>query len=116
MKNKLLVGVLLAAGTLAAEVSIGISIGPPPPPRVVAVQPVAPGPGLAWVEGYWYPVGGHYRWHDGYWTRPPYAGAHWVAPHHDGKQFFDGHWDGERGRIEHDHHSDHDRNRDFRER
>src|SRR5215831_12805639 len=43
---------------------------------------------FVWVEGYWYPVGNHYRWHDGYWTRPPYAGAHWVGPHHDGERFF----------------------------
>jgi len=24
-----------------------------------------------------YPVGRHYRWHRGYWTRPPYHGARW---------------------------------------
>jgi hypothetical protein len=41
---------------------------------VVAVHPAAPGPGFTWVDGYWYPVGGHYRWHEGYWTRPPYEG------------------------------------------
>ncbi len=28
-----------------------------------AQVPISP----VWVGGYWYPVGGHYRWHDGYW-------------------------------------------------
>ena len=65
-----------------------------------------------WVGGYWYPVGNHYKWHDGYWTRPPYAEAHWVAPRHDGERFFEGYWEGDHGRIAHDHRWDHDRERD----
>ena len=116
VKNKLLALLFLAAGILFAQVSIGvgITIGAPPPPRIVKVRPVAPGPDFLWVEGYWYPVGGHYKWHDGYWTKPPYVGAHWVAPRHDGRQFFAGFWDGEHGRIEHDHAWDKDHaHRDF---
>lgn len=100
---------ILAGGTLAAQVSLGITIGAPPPPRVVRVRPRTPGPDYFWVDGYWYPVGGRYRWHDGYWTRPPYAGARWIAPHHDGRQFFGGYWEGERGRVEHDHRWDRDK-------
>jgi hypothetical protein len=97
---------LLACGSVfAAQVSIGIRIGPPPPPRVVRVLPPRPGPEFIWIEGYWYPVGSHYKWHAGYWTRPFYPGARWVVPHHEG----------ERGRIEHDHRWDRDRDRDFRE-
>lgn len=116
MIKKLLGLTLLVVGlSFAAEVSLGIRIGPPPPPRVVAVRPVAPGPDYVWVDGYWYPVGGHYRWHDGYWTRPAYGGARWVAPHHDGERFFNGYWEGEHGRVEHNHASDRERNRDFRE-
>jgi hypothetical protein len=65
------------------------------------------------VDGYQYPVGGRYRWHAGYWSRPPYEGAHWVGPRHDGQQFFAGYWDGGHGRVEHDHRSDRDRNRDW---
>ncbi len=100
---------------MLAQVSVGIRIGAPPPVRVVRVQPVSPGPEYVWVGGYWYPVGGHYKWHEGYWTRPAYAGAHWVAPHHDGQRYFEGYWDGERGHVSHDHGWDknHDRNRDF---
>lgn len=109
--NKSAVLGLLVAGMAFGQIAIGIRIGPPPPPRVVAVVPATPGPGYLWVQGYWYPVGNHYKWHEGYWTRPPYPGAHWVAARHDGQQFYAGYWDGDRGRREHDHHWDHDRDR-----
>lgn len=103
----------LGVSVSQAQISVGIRIGAPPAPRVVAVTPVRPGPDFIWVEGYWYPVGHHYKWHAGYWTRPPYEGARWVAPHHDGERYFVGYWDGDRGRLEHDHHSDRDHDRDF---
>lgn len=114
---KKLLAMLLFAGvcSFAADISVGIRIGPPPAPRVVAVRPANPGPGFFWVEGYWYPDGKHYKWHDGYWTRPPYEGAHWVGPHHDGERFYNGYWDGDHGRRDHDHRWDHDRDRDDRE-
>jgi hypothetical protein len=102
---------LLFAHHATAQVAIGIQIGPPPPPRHYVV-PVGPGPEYAWVDGYWYPVNGHYVWHKGYWTRPPYAGARWVGPRHDGGRFYAGYWDGPHGRFEHDHHWDHDHDRD----
>jgi len=95
--------------------SLDVSIGPPPPPRVVYVEP-APGPEFIWVVGYWYPEGRHYEWHEGYWTRPPYEGARWVPPQHDGNRFFEGYWQGPRGIVQHDHHWDRGRDRDFRER
>jgi hypothetical protein len=116
--NMKLIGatLLLAVGTLfGAEIGIGIQIGAPPPPRVLRVRPHAPGPDYAWIDGYWYVVGHSWRWHDGYWTRPPYAGAVWVMPHHDGQRFYDGYWQGDRGRFEHDHRWDHDRDRDYRD-
>jgi len=112
MKNKILAIAMIAAGSLFAQVSLGIRIGPPPPPRVV-VRPAAPGAGFVWVDGYWYPVSGHYRWHNGYWTRPPYEGAVWVGPRHDGERFFDGHWEGPHGVVAHDHRWDRDRDRDY---
>jgi hypothetical protein len=64
-----------------------------------------------WVDGYWYPVGNHYKWHAGYWTRPPYAEARWVAPHHDGAKYYNGYWDGNAGRREHDHKWDREHDR-----
>ena len=116
MIKKVLALSLFAIGlAFAAEVNFGIRIGPPPPPRVLAVRPVAPGPDYVWVDGYWYPVEGHYRWHEGYWSRPAYGGSHWVSPRHDGERFYNGYWEGSRGRVEHDHRWDRDRNRDYRE-
>lgn len=115
MKNILLTLVLLSAvSAIAADISIGIQIGAPPPPRVLAVRPATPGPDWVWIDGYWYPVNGHYRWHAGYWTRPPYPGAVWVSPHHDGQRYFAGFWQGDRGRMDHDHRWDRQHDRDFR--
>lgn len=111
MKTTLLLGVLLlgVGSTVDAQVSIGIRIGPPPAPRVVRVTPPRPGPDAVWVDGYWYPVGNHYAWHAGYWTRLPYAGARWVAPRYEGRRYYTGYWEGDRGRVAHDHRWDRDK-------
>jgi hypothetical protein len=108
MKQKLMALLLLTGSAGFAQFSVGIRIGPPPPPRVVRVVPTSPGPGYLWVEGYWYPVGSHYRWHDGYWTRPAYDGARWMGPRYEGNQFYQGYWEGSRGRYNHDHRWDKD--------
>jgi len=86
MKTKVLVVLLLGAGTLFAEthVSIGIGIGVGgyryAPPPAVRYMPLRPGPDYVWVEGYWYPVGHGYRWREGYWNRRPYRAERWVGP------------------------------------
>jgi len=105
--------VLLPASAAHAQVSIGIRIGEPPPPRYYRVAP-QPAPDYVWIEGYWYPEGPHYRWHDGYWTRPPYEGAYWVAPYYVEGRYFPGQWEGRRGVIAHDHRWDASRERDER--
>ena len=114
IRTTLLLAAMLVAGASAsyAQVSLGIRIGPPPRPRVERVQPRSPGPDFVWVGGYWYPSGRRYLWHAGYYTQPPYSGARWVEPRHDGQQFFNGYWDGEHGRVEHDHKWDKDNGRD----
>jgi len=105
---------LLVGGVAVAGVSLGISIGPPPAPRVVRIRPANPGAGYVWIDGYWYPNGNRYRWHDGYYTRPAYEGAYWVGPRHENGRFFEGHWDGGHGQVSHDHRWDNDRShRDF---
>jgi hypothetical protein len=116
MKKTFLALLLFGSALAFGQVSIGIRIGAPPPPRVVRVRPVSPGADYVFIEGYWYADGHRWRWHDGYWTRPPYPGARWIAPRHDGERFFAGYWEGDRGRFEHDHRWDRDRDRDFRDR
>lgn len=119
MKTKLIAILLMAGSSLFAEThfSFGVNLGgygpgyygpgyygpayyappayyvaqPPPPVRYYAPPP-APGPEFTWVGGYWYPVGGRYIWHAGYWSRPPYRGAFWVGPRHEGRHFHPGYW------------------------
>jgi len=122
LNYKTWIGTLLLAGALFtgapaafSQVSIGIQIGAPPQPRVIAVRPPCPDPEddeYVWIDGYWYPVDGHYYWHRGYWTRPPYVGAVWVTPYYEESRYYGGYWRGPHGRFEHDHHWDHDRERD----
>jgi len=113
IKATLLFAMLLATGSLVhAQISVGIVIAAPPPPRAVVVMTERPDPDSVWVGGYWYPVENHYKWHEGYWTRPPYEGAHWVAPRHDGERYHAGYWEGDRGRVEHNHHWDKEDGRD----
>ncbi len=84
-------GSFLIPSASAANIGFGISIGAPPPARYYAMPP-SPGPGFMWVDGYWYPNGGRYAWRNGYWARPPYAGAYWVAPRYNGGRFYNGYW------------------------
>jgi hypothetical protein len=103
---------LIPAGTANAQkFSVGIRIGEPPPERAYRVPP-QPGPDYEWVEGYQYPDGGRYKWHDGYWTRPPYQGAYWVQPYHSGGRYYAGRWEGRRGMIAHSHRWDKGKDRD----
>lgn len=107
-------GLFLApVGAAPAQVSFGIHIGEPPAPRAYRVPP-RPAPDYVWIEGYHYPQGKSYKWHDGYWTRPPYQGAYWVEPYYVGGQYFPGQWEGSRAPIAHDHRSDKDKRRDER--
>jgi len=102
MKKSLLALMFLAASSsvFAAHFSIGIGVGPaygyyaapPPPPPAVAYYPPSPGPGYAWVGGYYNRVGPCYIWRAGYWARPPYAGAVWVGPRYVGRRYYNGYW------------------------
>jgi hypothetical protein len=94
----------LATPAASAQVSFGIHIGNPPPPLRYEARPPAPGPGFVWSEGFYEPYNGAYRWHAGYWNRPPYQGAYWVHPHwdhyNDGWHMHEGYWSHE----DHDNH------------
>jgi hypothetical protein len=104
---------IVPASAAHAQINLGIRIGPPPAPRAYRVPP-QPGPDYTWVEGYQYPQGSHYVWHNGYWTRPPYEGAYWVAPYHVDGRYFAGRWEGSRAAIAHDHRWDRQPQRDER--
>jgi hypothetical protein len=112
--KKLIIVSLLSVGSMFGQISFGIQFGAPPPPRVVRVRPRAPGAGFIWVDGYWYPQGRRYAWHEGYWTRPPYEGSLWVGPRYEGGMFYEGYWNGPRNEhFDHNHQWDRDRrNRD----
>jgi hypothetical protein len=104
IKSKLLAVALLAGSSLFAGprvvVGFGVGVGypygyyAPAPPPVPVVPYVAPYPGLGytWVGGYWYPAGGRYLWHAGYWAHPPFYGARWVAPRYYGHRYYGGYW------------------------
>jgi hypothetical protein len=97
MKSKLLALALLAGTSVFAAPAVGIGVGielgaPPPPPHVRVVRPVMPGPGYVWVNGFYEPVGGQYRWREGYWASRPYPHAVWVAPRYSGHRYYGGYW------------------------
>ena len=104
----------MCASAASAQISFDVHIGNGPPPPRAYVVPAQPGPDYTWVEGYWYPQNGHYLWHNGYWTRPPYAGAYWVAPYYGNGRWTAGRWEGNRGVVMHDHRWDRDHRRDER--
>jgi len=95
MKVKLFALALLAGTSMfaAPAVGVGIELGaPPPPPHVRIVRPPVPGPNYAWVDGFYEPVGGQYRWREGYWAPRPYPHAVWVAPRYRGHRYYPGYW------------------------
>lgn len=63
-----------------AAISIGVSVGIPPPALPVYVQPVAPDPGYIWTPGYWAwnPTYANYYWVPGAWVMPPQVGLLWT--------------------------------------
>jgi hypothetical protein len=105
-------GLLLAGLTASAGAQIGVYIGTPPPPIRYEERGPIPYPGAYWVEGYWEPVGNHYRWVRGRWDRPPYPNAYYTHGHWDhydrGWRYHPGRWDHD---DEHDHHHDDDDHR-----
>jgi YXWGXW repeat-containing protein len=100
MKAKWVLGSVLAASTFIpsafGQVSIGVTIGTPPPPIQYEVPPPMPQVGYVWAPGYWAPYGGRYVWHRGYWAHPPYYGAAWRPARwvHEGPgwRYYEGGW------------------------
>jgi hypothetical protein len=77
MKKALIAMVVLAGGMFAAPaVRVGVGIGFGVHAPVAIVRPVCPGPGYAWVDGYYAPDGVFVA---GYWAPPVVR----VAPRFD---------------------------------
>lgn len=100
-RKVLLTPVLLAAATFAGCASGGgayfVARTPPPPPTGgFGMAGYAPGPGYAWVNGYWDGRGGNWQWVRGSWVRPPRRGATWVGPayrpYRNGYRYHPGYW------------------------
>jgi WXXGXW repeat (2 copies) len=112
MKLNWICGMLFAVAlTSAAPAQVGVYIGRTPPPERYEERGAMPGPGYAWVDGYWAPNGHRYRWVAGRWDRPPYEGAYWNHPHYDhyqqGWRMHEGHWDHENHDAGRGHDGDH---------
>ena len=89
-KLRLMAVALIAGGTMFAQsrLSVGVGVGgygpsTYPPPAYAQYRPPCPGPGYAWVDGYWTPQGGHNAWIAGYWRRPVVVAPRYVEPRHD---------------------------------
>ena len=96
--GRLLPALVLTALPMVASagVFIGVSVGTPPPPLPIYVQPPCPQPGYIWAPGYWAwgPFG--YYWVPGTWVLPPEVGLLWTPGYwgwNDGDYFWhDGYW------------------------
>lgn len=68
-----------------APVTVYVESGNVLPPVPAEKPGVSPGPGYAWVPGYfsWSATRGghHWTWFRGHFENPPRPGAVWVAPH-----------------------------------
>ena len=70
-------GVLVAALTLGGCVArVGVYARYAPPPIRVETYGPAPGPGYAWINGYWGWRTNNYYWNTGRWERAP-RGRRW---------------------------------------
>lgn len=72
-------GLMLAPMAASAQQTVVVTNLPPPAP--MAETPTAsPGPGFAWVAGFWNWNGTQYAWTSGHWERPPQPAQSWEAP------------------------------------
>lgn len=81
---------MAAPAALVAQVSIQITIGPPPIP--IYEQPMVPEYGYAWTPGYWAWGDDGYYWVPGTWVRVPEIGLLWTPGYWGwGGEFFEFH-------------------------
>lgn len=90
---------LAAQSSLSAQISVIITVGPPPIP--IYEQPICPDDGYAWAPGYWAWGDDGYFWVPGTWVRVPMVGMLWTPGYWgwSGDAFFfhSGYWGTEVG-------------------
>ena len=78
----LLAGMVFAGVAMLAScgggVRAGVYLRTPPPPPLAEARGRAPGPGFAWIAGYYRWDGHGYVWAPGRWERPPRGRHRWV--------------------------------------
>src|ERR1700757_5137843 len=74
----LALGLVLSPLAAWSQVSVAVTIAPPPLPYYA--QPPIPGDGYIWTPGYWAwdPNTGDYIWVPGTWVQPPGVGLLWT--------------------------------------
>ena len=58
--------------------NVSVSVGAPPPPLPVYIQPPIPDYGYLWIPGYWSWNGYDYFWVPAAWVQPPEPGLLWT--------------------------------------
>jgi hypothetical protein len=96
LRSVLVSALLASASPVLAQVTVSITVAPPPLPEYS--QPVCPGDGYVWTPGYWAwdrEAGGYY-WVPGTWIEPPAVGLLWTPGYwrweNTGFLFVDGYW------------------------
>ena len=76
-RTTLVLALLVPLGAWS-QVSLSVTIAPPPLP--LYAQPPIPGDGYLWTPGYWSwdPAAGDYEWVPGTWVLPPQPGFLWT--------------------------------------
>ena len=91
----LLAPAMFSPAAAQANMSVGLTIGTPPPAPIYEVVP-APRVGYVWAPGYWQWEGSRHTWHRGYWM-PERRGYTWVPDRwsqvHGGWRHEPGYWD-----------------------
>jgi len=104
-KIKVMIGalcfvVVMAASGLAQNVSIDLSVGPPP--QLPESIPPAHAAGAVWIPGYWYWGGQQFLWVDGVWANAK-PGYYWVPARWEQRSatfhFEPGHWAQEQRQV-----------------
>jgi hypothetical protein len=97
--NKLLLASVVVFSILVGDERVEaqlIQVTIAPPAMRVEATPPPPGPGQAWVAGFWAWGGSQYVWTPGQWEQPPQPMAVWQRPRWERRQrhwgFTPGQW------------------------